>query len=256
MYVCELIKPGSFICHENREYSRKFENLIGYLESSFYEANVSLNSFTDECNKIFNSNGKTYDDALAEMQRRKELAVIIRGELGLGLYDDVSFEVESRLKREKWDQGIVPTSHENCLSFIFAKSFLYTLDSIDKFIKIISEEHDSPEKIKEIHVRLNTSLPHLRGVRNSTQHLEDRARRIGAKGKKLDPKGVSNGSYKAPPGALFLSNLNGCSFGTTMADGHYGEVDVSIETLLIVRDIVQDVIYSFQWEGHRELLPR
>ncbi len=53
-----------------------------------------------------------------------------------------------------------------------------------------------------------------------------------------------------------LDNLNGSKFGTTMADGHYGEIDVTHETLEIIRDIVQEVIYSFQWEGAKEFLPR
>lgn len=256
MYVCELIKPGSFICHEDREYSWKFENLIRYLESSFCEANVSLNLFTDEYIKAEQFKTPTYEEAMADFQKRKDLGEEIRNELRSDYSEDVIFEVDVRFKREKWSKGVMPASHQHCLLFIFAKSFLYSLDAICRFIKVISDQHGAPEKTKELNVRISECFPHLRAVRNSAQHLDERACLKGAYGKRLEPKGVSNGSYNVPPGALMLDNLNGSKFGTTMADGHYGEIDVTHETLEIIRDIVQEVICSFQWEGAKEFLPR
>lgn len=256
MYVCELIMPGNFIVHEDREYSRKFEGLIRHLENTFYEANVSLNLFIKEYNNVGSYNGKSYDEALAELQKRRDLQALVSSEIGIDSFEQVNFEVEKRLKRERWSEGVVPASHQHCLLFIFAKSFLYALDAIRKFINAMSEEHGAPVKIKELHDRINDSLPDLRAVRNSTQHLDERVRGKGNYGKRLEPKGVTNEAYNFPPGTLIFDSLNGSKFGTTMADGHYGEVDVSLETLLIIRDILQEVIYSFQWEGLKELLPR
>ncbi|HGH4595063.1 TPA: hypothetical protein ACJIWN_000822 [Enterobacter cloacae] len=256
MYVCELIKPGSFICHEDREHSWKFENLIRYLESLVCEANVSLNLFTEEYNKAEQFKIPSYDEVMADFKKRKDLGEEIRHELGSDFFEDITFEVDVRLKREKWRNGVMPASHRHRLLFIFAKSFLYSLDAICRFIKVISEQSGAPEKTKELNERISECFPHLRAVRNSAQHLDERACLKGAFGKRLDPKGVSNESYNVPPGTLMLDNLNGSKFGTTMADGHYGEIDVTQETLEIIRDIVQEVIYSFQWEGAKEFLPR
>ncbi|BBW23144.1 TPA: hypothetical protein SCS19_004137 [Enterobacter kobei] len=255
MIVCELIKPGNFIAHEDREYSRKFDNLIRHLETAFYEANVSLNLFIKEYNNVDNFSFG-YDEALAELQKRRDLQTLVRSELGIDSFEEVNFEVDKRLKRERWREGVMPESHQHCLLFVFAKSFLYALDAICRFIKVISEEHGAPVQIKDLYARINDSLPNLRAVRNSSQHLDERVRGKSNHGKKLEPKGVSNEAFNLPTGALVLDSLNGSKFGTTMADGHYGEVDVSLETLLIIRDILQEVINSFQWNGMKELLPR
>ena len=56
-------------------------------------------------------------------------------------------EVELRLKK-KWNNGEYPLSHQHRLIFLHAKSFLYALDAIDKFLKVISKENGAPENIK------------------------------------------------------------------------------------------------------------
>jgi len=48
----------------------------------------------------------------------------------------------------------------------------------------------------------------------------------------------------APGGVLALNNLNGSRYGSTMNDGHYGEVDVSPESMEKLRCILGDVLGS------------
>ncbi|MXF14398.1 hypothetical protein FQ010_27010, partial [Escherichia coli] len=83
------------------------------------------------------------------------------------------------------------------------------------------------------HDQIGKDFPDLRGVRNSTQHREDRARGLGVgrEPKPLNLQPISNTFINAPQGALILNNLNGTKFGSTMSDGHYGEVDISPESL-------------------------
>jgi len=97
-------------------------------------------------------------------------------------------------------------------------------------------------------------LPDLRGVRNTDAHLEDRSRGLGASGKPLNLKGVDN-QYVYAPGALSLQNLYGNRYGSTMADGSHGEVEVSYKTLIFAACVVQTIIDAFQWEGEPRTWP-
>ncbi|HDU5223398.1 TPA: hypothetical protein RFU73_003986 [Klebsiella pneumoniae] len=260
MYIYELVKPGASINHEDREVACKFYGLLGQLESAFYDANVSLNLFEFERDGLARLNEHSPEQWEKDAQKRRELTQQVRQELGLSMYefsDELDFEVNARLKRGKWQHGEFPQSHRRRIIFLHAKSFLYALDTIDKFLKVISDESGAPPEIKLQHTQIATDFPYLRGVRNSTQHLEDRARGLGA-GRSPQPlslQPVANGSIFAPQGALILSNLNGTKFGCTMADGHFGEVDVSPESMDKLKSIIQNTFNAFEWDRPKEHLP-
>ena len=81
----------------------------------------------------------------------------------------------------------------------------------------------------ELSEEFSLLFPDVRGVRNTAQHLEDRSRGLGA-GRSPRPlvlQPVENFLVNAPGGALVLDALIGNRFGCTMADGHYGEVEIS-----------------------------
>lgn len=263
MFVFELIKPGSQLVSDDREWAWDMQGLLGHLESAFVEANVALNLFVNECDRQSEQIKTISSQWQSDMLRRSAIEDLIRKELNLAPYENhdvVRFEAEIRFKREQWAQGVLPRQHSRCLAFIHAKSFLYALDCIDKFLKVISQNPTSPAVISDLYNRMGHEIPKLRAVRNSTQHLEDRARGLGAprRGRSPEPlalKPVENGFINAPSGVLALGNLNGSKFGTTMEDGHYGEVDVSAETLSKVREIVQDAFDSFDWSGPKVHLP-
>lgn len=263
MFVFELTKPGSHLVSDDREWSWNMQGLLSHLESAFFEANVALNLFDYERTRVSEQFNTTHSNWHNDTLRRSELEDLIRRELNLEPYENyevVRFEAEVRFKREQWAQGLLPRQHSHCLAFIHAKSFLYALDCIDKFLKVISQYPKSPAVISDLYNRMGHEIPELRAVRNSTQHLEDRARGLGAprRGRAPEPlelKPVENGFINAPTGVLALGNLNGSKFGTTMEDGHYGKVDVSAETLSKVRGIVQDAFDSFDWSGPKVHLP-
>jgi hypothetical protein len=65
-----------------------------------------------------------------------------------------------------------------------------------------------------------------------------------------------NEMVNAPAGGvLILESLNNNLFGTTMADGHYGEIEVSVGTLGLARECVQGVISAFAWKGWKRHEP-
>lgn len=257
MLVFELTKPGSHLNYDDREVGWKFESLLGHLETAFYDANVSLNFFNAERENSDAFIGQQQDD----FQRRSIIEAQVLQELGVQAYEDyekVRAEVDARLRKEKYSKGVVPLSHRHRFVFLYAKSFLYALDTIDKFLKVLSEENGAPEIIKKLHAKVGTDFPNLRGVRNSAQHLEDRARGLGAGKlpKPLQLQPVDNGFVVAPQGALMLSNLFGTKFGCTMANGHYGEVEISEESMSKITSILQEVFDSFAWKGFPQHLPK
>lgn len=137
------------------------------------------------------------------------------------------------------------------------RAFLYSLDAFDKFLTVLSCEPEVPDRIADMVKDVATAFPHLRGVRNTAQHLEDRSRGFGA-GRNPAPLGlkpVENEMISAPGGALILNSLNGSKYGSTMADGHYGEVDVSRESMQQLQRILHATLESFKWRGPKRHAP-
>ena len=173
-------------------------------------------------------------------------------------WHSIHFETEVRFKREQWSNGLIPREFEQNLPFIYARAFLYAIDSFAKFLAILVQEDNAPEELAKFHAQFNYTFPHLRGVRNTAQHLEDRARGLGAgrNPQPLDLKPITNSLINAPGGGVLALNcLNGSKYGSTMSDGHYGEVDVSPESLEVLQTILQGVLDSFNWRGPKQHAP-
>lgn len=86
--------------------------------------------------------------------------------------------------------------------------------------------------------------------------MEDRSRGLGRNQKQpLKLKPIKNNMIYSEGGALVLNSLNGNNYGNTMADGHYGEVEVSIESLIFIRDCIQEIINSLKWKGPKGHYP-
>lgn len=264
MYIFDFIKPGHFIQHEDKAFIWRLDSLLRHLETSFYEANVALNLFYYEMNKPLPFEDYTAEKYHSEDQARREKEAKIRLEFSTKAlahqsdeHDDyIRFEVDRRVKIEKWSQGEQPLSHSERVIFLHAKSFLNSLDTFDRFMKVISEEPAAPAELQNLHAEIGREFPQLRAVRNSTQHLEDRALGLGPGKKPMELKPVDNDHIVAPQGALMLGNLCGTKFGCTMADGGYGEIDVSPDTLSKFQSILQRVYETFEWVGARQYLPR
>lgn len=259
MYILELVKPGDCLDYQDRDLAEKFECLLNHLESAFYDANIALNFFLLE---LSNGTSKiTSEQCRQEFEERKiihEQVCQEYGELTHANYDKISFEVDRRFKIEKWKNGELPKSHQHRIKFMHARSFLYALDAIEKFLKVISKEEGRPQLIADLHLQLKSDFPDLKRVRDTSHHLEDRARGLDAQKvpQPLKLKPVNTDFIVSSQGALILDNLHGTKYGCIMANGRYGEVDVSLDSLLKVRTIIQNVFDAFEWGGFRHHLPR
>lgn len=264
--VYELVSPGSWIEGLPREQARPIETTLDMILEAFYEANAALWMFNDET-WLFEDAGEISPESAqeqwkADMNRRRELFESLGDPSHLSAEERAQrdFEIELLMKKEKWAQGHLPDQILKKYAFLHARSFLYALDAVDKHMKVLRGLDGAPQAIGPLHDEIAQHFPDLREVRNSAQHTEDRVRGLGKAVKNvaqpLKLKPVHNGMFEAPNGILVIGTLWGTRYGNTMADGHYGEVDVSAATMTTLQSILQRVINAFQWRGHKQLHPR
>lgn len=260
MFVFEIIVPGTWLDYDDSDWTWRIQNQLCSLQSQFFEANLALNLFTSSQASMSHSFSKdTWDE---DFERRREISAILEREYienGKNYWEyreEISLQADIFLKREKWQQGVVPREFKHNTPFLYARAFLYALDAFDKFLGVLSREENVPEDISELHKKISYFFPDLRGVRNTSQHLEDRSRGLGAGRKPLDLKPVDNGFISIPNGgALILNSLNGSKYGSTMSDGHYGEVDVCPDSMCHLQEILNNVLGSFKWCGPKQHKP-
>jgi hypothetical protein len=260
MYIFEITTPGTWLDHDDREWAWRIEGQLQSLQSQFFEANAALNLFASA--QSIRPSFASPEMWERDSQRRSEIRRAVEQERGSCMshenWEDIHFESEVRFKREKWANGGIPREFEHNLPFLYARAFLYALDAFDKFLGVLAKEANVPPEVAHLHARIAEDFPNLRGVRNTAQHLEDRARGLGA-GKNPQPlelKPITNNFINAPGGGvLVLNSLNGTRYGSTMSDGHYGEIDVSPESMQRLQAVLQELLLLFKWRGPRQHAP-
>ncbi len=251
--IVELVQPGLQIDLTDRKASSDMEWQVMMLVSSLYEANAALIMFNEV-------RGQTYvpediEKWPEEAKRKRELLrQVIDSQHGL---DDVSASQEAEVlwRREQWSTGRLPLRLRIAKPFVAAKGFLFAADNIEKQIATLASATGAPASVAGIHAQVGLAFPSLRELRNSAHHLEDRARGLDRKGRKLDLKPVNAGGIAAPGGALVIGNLNGSTFGCTLKDGSFGQIDVTEGSLAKLGDIVQNVLDALPWKGPRTYVP-
>jgi hypothetical protein len=258
MYIFEIVVPGTWIDLEDRDLAWRTQGLLGSLQSQFFEANLALNLFEEAQGAA----AARFLDRAAwcrDSERRAEIQRILEVETGGMLdrvqMDQIRFESEVIFKRERWASGVMPRELQHRVPFIHARTFLYALDSFDKLLRVLAKEPGAPSVLTDAKDEMARLFPTLREVRNSAHHMEDRLRYLGKYGKPLELKPVDAGGIRAPGGALILDNLNGSRFGSTMADGHFGEVDVSGDSMGWLQAVLEIVHQAYPWKGPKQHLP-
>jgi hypothetical protein len=262
MYIFEIVKPGTWLESEDRDWSWEIEGILRSLEGQFYEANLALNMFLHTLQR--DRRPPSREQWEADANRRSEIRRQIEQKYGNpydhSVWDEIHLETEIIFKREQWQSGKLPREFEHNQAFMHARAFLYALDSFDKFLRVLKNQPNVPEVISGLHDEIGISFPDLRGVRNTSQHMEDRSRGLGAGRRGLPPQPlelqpIDNELVKSENGALMLNCLNGTKYGNTMADGHYGEVDVSPASMEALHSIFQKLLEAFSWKGSKVHLP-
>lgn len=258
MHIFEIVVPGSSLDYpyQTPRARGEMDSLVHSLKTQFFEAMLALNLFEQSRQKEYTS--PSMEEWQRGVDRSREMERIVEEERGPStdfFKEDIRLEADARLKREEWAAGQMPSELEHQLSYIYAKAFLYALDGFSQLLKALVETPGAPPAIAELRAKMIASFPHLREVRNSAQHHEDRVRLIGPGKKLFDLKPITNGMVPPDLPVLVLNRLNGSTFGTTMGDGHYGEVDITPKTMKVLQAILQEALYAFDWIGPKRHLP-
>jgi hypothetical protein len=257
MNIFEVTIPGTRINHNDIELARHIETIVSSMQGKFIEANIALNLFTNS----FSAKNKGPDVLLAQYYKNKERANVFWGNLERdpqwqnATAEDKWHESQRLVRREDWSQGIWTDSLTARLPFLHAKSFLSALDTFAKLLDALKESSDMPSEVASLADSMKQAFPSLRKVRNSIQHHEDRIRGIGERGKPMRLLSLDGEELPENLDVLFLDNLDGSRYGTTMGNGHYGEVDISPESMKKLQEIFQALVNSFSWTGAAQYIP-
>ena len=260
MFVFDVIKPGSFLDYEDRLWASRINGQLNTIEGVYLEANAALDGFIRAHINLKSS----IDSQELERKRIRRGELSSEAERSLGRspsfeeFLEISHDSDVVVNRESWLAGTPPTSFITNRCFIYAKAFLYSLDNFEKLLAVLLKEDGVPQAISQLHKEFELFFPELRGVRNTSHHLEDRSRGLGAGRvpKKMDIKPVNNSAYSMPEGGvLILNSLNGTKYGSTMANGEYGEVDVSVASMKEIQRIFGSILESFKWSGRKTQIP-
>ncbi|KLR28036.1 hypothetical protein [Enterobacter kobei] len=257
MRYFEFETKGMRIVGEDENYTWETSNLLHQLIDSFYEANAALNLYIKQNDALFDGlvslfpHPPTDEEWMKVIKERERLASEVRDELGIPPDDwhEIHYQVEIKSKRNKWLQGSVPRQIESAEHQIFAKAFVYSFDSIVETLKNLKERKGVSEVVPKKIEEIKEAFPDLKDIRDTSHHLGDRV--VGLKvvrGKKvpINPEGQN----------IVLSNHGDGMFYTMKQDGTQGAISITYESLEKMGKIIQDILDSFQWEGHKEHLPR
>jgi hypothetical protein len=191
-----------------------------------------------------------------ELEREQELGPDLSPEERWAAYERIRFDIDVSLKRERWAAGEIPEAHRRRAVFLYAQAFLFALDGIGKALRALGAAAWVPAAVTTACDDFYRSLPTLTGVRDTSHHLDDRARRRDRRGRRIGLRPVVNNMISAPDGGvLILGNLNGNRYGSTMEDGSFGEVEVSPQSLDSARSAIQSCIDAFTWRPPMHHVP-
>ncbi len=252
MHILEIHTPGTELKLTDFSSPRAkwvMEDMLASLKRHFFDATLALHLF-EQSRQISDP-----DPTLEQFQRRLDRLTELENNINLELDRSPAAPnlatAEVMLKREQWKSGYLPEDLERRIPFLHAKSFISALDSFDRLLLVIAESEGAPN-LNEIYLKLQHALPQLRKIRNSVQHSEDTIRELHGQGKNkkriiLQPISAEFAPPELP--TLITEQLNSSSFGTTVSDGNYVEIEIGASTLKILQNVLQEVLDSFSWSG-------
>lgn len=258
MLIYEIRYSGSRAVGLDDEAAHALTGLLMLMESGVAEAAVSLHFFEAAMNDPEPFRVPNAEEWNRESESRRSAAAKLMAELPSAQTREERWNAEQRVHeeasqevhREAWRRGEWPRSYKHAVPFVYAKAFLYSVDSVAQALGTLAKEPWAPATISSIATAWEHRFPTIRQVRNTSQHQDERllGRRQGNKKIALQP--IVSGPIHAPGGGVtVLNNLNGNRFGCTMSDGHFGEIEVSQSTLVAVGSLTQQSIDAFTWEG-------
>ena len=230
-----LIYPSSFLNLGEDKKNMEMYLLINSLEDELLSVVVSLNLYQGTLGKFGNDSNI--------MERCAEIKEEVRSELSLKYGTEAMFthreEFDEIVRARVMKHNIVPRNFIHKEPFLHAHSTLFHTEMFGKTLKIIMDDDDTPDEIRNSWHRYQKSFPGISDLRDSAAHKEDRIR--GKSGKRKKKKIVPKGGY------LSVGNLMGDELEYTNHHGELNKLSISKTTVRTLNSIAQDVINSFSW---------
>jgi hypothetical protein len=127
------------------------------------------------------------------------------------------------------------SAYERCLNGLYAKTFVFALNGIENLLNRLAVTLSPPEEIKNLYEKYKRLFGHLKHIRDSAIHIEDRGR---GKTRKQEPLDTH---------IIVLGGFIERRYTFTGEDGKDYEIEISESTLKTAKAIIQDIINSYSW---------
>jgi hypothetical protein len=259
------LERGIWIEGVDKDVGRVVESLCRVMEGNVTDAVLAVAMFEQASAAAYRSafgEGEWERDRVLEQRRREELEARIpevEGEWYGNRMMRVYEQAQRDVIRAKWNTGELPRSYARRLPFIHARTFLTSLAQLGRAMSAMAtlDTGEAKPTIGATRDRFEAALPHLKPVRDSIEHAEDRMRGLDRNGKTMALAPISNQMIEAPGGGLLVGDaLNNRHYGCTVNDGSYAEIEVSDDTVEVAREAVQAIFDVLPWRpGHRQFEP-
>jgi hypothetical protein len=268
LYVFELTRPGTWLEGLPDQVAFEVEGMLGLLETALADAAVSLGLFEAEQAAAVARHARHREDW--ERKRAAEAALVAQfeGQLALNLAPEEHWRLDEETrerarieaKRALWQSGQLPDTYVHRLPFLYAKSCLYALDTIAKALRTLARMPGVPAGVVQARDDFEARFPTLVAIRDSAHHPEDRIRGVRGRGGGKETPIVtqpilSNAIHAPGGGVIMLDMLDNNRYGGRLADGTYGQVEISAETVAGAQQVIQGLLDSFSWRGPRQHKP-
>lgn len=261
LYVFELTWPGTWLDDLPDQVAFEVQKMLLLLESALADAAVSLGLFEAEQASAAARHARQREEW--EHQRAAETALVAHFERQVApdlppeerwrLDEQTREQAQVEAKRARWQSEQLPDAYAHRLPFLYAKSCLYALDTIAKTLRTLARMPGLSAGVAQAWDDFEARFPTLVAVRDSAHHPEDRIRGVRSRAGRENPivtQPILSGAIHAPGGGVIvLDMLDNNRYGGTLADGTYGEVEISAETVAGAQQVIQQVVDAFSWRG-------
>jgi hypothetical protein len=126
--------------------------------------------------------------------------------------------------------------YEGCHNSMYAKAFVFSLHSIGELLRHLSDDAKRPTTVQGLCEEYKRHFGHLKHIRDSAIHIEDRGR------------GRTRHQKPLKTHFIILGCFNERRFTFTGEDGRQYEIEISEGTLSTAKEIIQKTIEAYAWE--------
>lgn len=246
-----IVYPGTFLELEDRE----VQPLLSLAESALQTATVALHDYLIAVESRQRAEITQREVRAARASKISE--AVFRKTLQLSAPEQRDWhrlEIEKAFHRQSEKDNDEPSWLFHVRERIAADAFALALWDFRSLLAQVQRRQEARTAVEIGLTFFDQELPHLKGVRDSMAHADERA--VGRAGnKKINTKAIDiPGSIKAPKGRVFISRcMTSEGYSFTTRNGEIGSVRIDGKTLEAAAETFRKVIEALPW-GVRPLI--